>query len=64
VDLGDVLRQACDTVALAAWKRGVTLEVQIERLPLSVEADAARLQQVMVNLLSNAIRHAPKDTGA
>ncbi len=57
VDLAEV---AASAVALA---RGTALDAEIaletELAPAPVEGDAERLQQVVMNLLSNALRHTP-----
>jgi signal transduction histidine kinase len=41
--------------------RAVRLETSVEPPDLVVQADAARLAQVVVNLLDNAVRHSPSD---
>ncbi len=40
---------------------GVTLSVEIEPRPFSIEADDERLHQVVANLVANAVRHSPPD---
>jgi PAS domain S-box-containing protein len=59
VGLSAVVDAAVDTVRPAAEAKGIT--VDIERAPGAdlVSADADRLQQVVWNLLSNAIRFTP-----
>lgn len=55
-----IARQAIDESALVAREHGVTLETDVpSHLPL-VRADRARLAQVYVNLLTNAIHHSPE----
>ena len=39
----------------------VSLEIEIEPRPFSLEADAERLHQVVANLVENAVRHSPRD---
>jgi signal transduction histidine kinase len=59
-DVGEVLRGRVDAFAPLAWTRGrveVVAEVP-ENLP-RVLADAGRLEQVLGNLLHNALRHTP-----
>lgn len=55
VDLHDVLRDAQEVIAWRIGKRPVTLEVDLPSGPLVARAGAVRLQQVIVNLLSNAL---------
>ena len=38
---------------------GQTIDVTAARLPVMVEGDAGRLEQVLLNLLTNAINYAP-----
>jgi signal transduction histidine kinase len=39
----------------------ITLSVEIEPRPFSIEADDERLHQVVANLVANAVRHSPPD---
>ncbi len=39
----------------------VTLSVEVDPAPFSLEADAERLHQVVANLVANAVRHSPAD---
>jgi signal transduction histidine kinase len=39
----------------------VTLSVEVEPRPFSLEADDERLHQVVANLVANAVRHSPPD---
>jgi len=39
----------------------VSLEIEIEPRPFSLEADGERLHQVVANLVENAVRHSPRD---
>ncbi|CAI3804915.1 ATP-binding protein [Rheinheimera sp. MM224] len=61
--LNELLRQAIELNQPVALQRQVRLELHCaEQNDLWVEVDEVRLQQVMANLLANAIRHSP--TGA
>jgi two-component system sensor histidine kinase BaeS len=57
VDLADVARDVTQLAAAAAADAELRLEVDL--LPAPVMGDTARLHQVAVNLLSNAIRYTP-----
>lgn len=62
VDLRQIVRQALDSVALAAQERGVALVAEIDETgSMRVPGDPARLQQIVWNLLTNAIKFT--DTG-
>lgn len=56
VDLAAALRAAIDDHRLGAERRGIVIEVEIaERVP-PVSGDGARLQQIVGNILGNAIK--------
>ncbi|WP_265500029.1 sensor histidine kinase [Paracoccus beibuensis] len=55
VDLHEVLRDAQEVIAWRIGKQPVDLQVDLPPGPLIVRAGAVRLQQVIVNLLSNAL---------
>ncbi len=59
VDVRDVVHQACDAAAAVAREKGVALERELEDQPLVVMADSVRLDQMVGNLLANAIRFTP-----
>lgn len=59
VRLGEVIELAADTMRPAARIKDIRLGVTIDPLTCTVLGDASRLQQVVWNLLSNAIRLAP-----
>ena len=58
VDLGELTRECVTTFATA--ERPIHLAVP-DPTDLVVLADAARLRQVLENLLTNAVRHSPKE---
>jgi signal transduction histidine kinase len=62
VDLGAVARRAAETVLPMAEEKRVGLEVVIEPGDHEVTGDAARLQQVVWNLLANAVKFSPAGT--
>ncbi|MDW8069730.1 MAG: ATP-binding protein [Anaerolineae bacterium] len=59
VDLKRLIEESVDGIALQAAEKGIHLEVQLPgELPL-VLADPIRLRQVLMNLLTNAVRYTP-----
>ncbi|MCX6020448.1 MAG: ATP-binding protein, partial [Chloroflexi bacterium] len=58
-DLGAVTAQAVDRMRAQADRQGVALQmIQPQPLP-SVQADAVRIEQVIINLVHNAIKFTP-----
>ncbi len=57
VDLGDVAADAASALAKPAGDRGVA--VQVDPQPSMVDGDPARLRQLVMILVDNAIRHSP-----
>ncbi len=57
VDMTHVARDAADAIAQAMESRQVTFAQEIAGEPVLVVGDAARLQQITVNLLSNAAKY-------
>ena len=64
VDLAEVARQAAAAFAPLAEAEGVILTAELDAAVPLIQADKARLQQVLGNLLGNALRHAPQGNDA
>ncbi|MEZ5705801.1 MAG: sensor histidine kinase [Burkholderiaceae bacterium] len=63
VDLGELARQAADSLGANFREAGVALTLHVQEAVPSVWADADRLLQVVLNLLSNALKYAPRGSG-
>ena len=59
VDLRQLIADAMSTVTPAAERKGVRLRSSVDAAIETVEADADRLQQVLWNLLTNAVKFTP-----
>ncbi len=59
VDIGGALQRAVSGVAPAAEAKRISLEVVTDGAPPALRTDPVRLEQIVVNLLSNAVRHSP-----
>jgi signal transduction histidine kinase len=57
VDLAAVVREAVETTTPFIERRRHALTIQPPALPVTVDGDAARLVQIVVNLLSNASKY-------
>ncbi len=58
IDLGEVLRHSCELFEPSAADKSVTIKLSVAS-GLWLMGDAARLEQVIVNLLDNAVKNAP-----
>ncbi len=63
VDLRTVLSDAAAAMSRVLEERGVRLELRFGEVPLAARADADRLVQVVVNLLSNAAKFCQPERG-
>jgi CheY-like chemotaxis protein len=57
VDLLSIVRSAAETTGPVVEERGHTLTVSVPREPLLLQVDPGRLEQVLINLLTNAAKY-------
>jgi len=60
VDLQPMLREVADTLVPVATNQGQTLAVELPQSLPPVYADVPRVQQVVLNMLENALKFTPK----
>ena len=63
VDVAEVIHEAADSLTALFAEKRVSLELDGCEAGLIILADRDRLMQVMVNLLSNALKFVPADSG-
>lgn len=60
-DLGEMVRMAVERYALAAESKGIRVQVDLPDRPLPVTLDRNKINQVLNNLISNALKFSPRD---
>jgi CheY-like chemotaxis protein len=59
VVINDICQASLDVVLQSAVKKSIQLEFRPDPTPVTILADARRLEQILVNLLSNAVKFTP-----
>lgn len=63
VPVGELLRGIKDFMNLPAVEKGLELKFKVEgSIPARIHSNATRIQQILVNLLGNAIKFSPRGT--
>src|ERR1700680_132536 len=60
VDMDTLVKETAASFEASAAEAGVTLSVDVDGALPQISADPSRLQSVVSNLVSNAIRHTPR----
>jgi signal transduction histidine kinase len=60
LDISRVVDAAVEVLSTEASAKGIRLHIDKPAMPLSIRGDAVRLQQVLSNLLANAIKFTPR----
>ena len=59
VDIKELVRESVETMRPQAGEKGISLEVESIEPALRAAADAGRLREIVLNLLSNALKFTP-----
>jgi signal transduction histidine kinase len=61
-DVHSLVQLAVDTLAISAAQKNLEIILNCDRAPQEVQTDSLRLQQIIINLISNAIRYTESGT--
>ena len=59
VDLGDLLAEALETAQILGEQAGVAVTLETPSEPVVVDADRGRIRQLVMNLVTNAVKYTP-----
>lgn len=59
-----LLHRVAETHRSPASRKGIRIEVEVPAMPVVAQLDADRIEQVLDNLLTNAIKFTPRDRSA
>jgi len=63
LDLVNAVNEAMAATSQLAYKKNISVGMEVPGTPVLIDGDKDRLVQVVINLLSNAIKYSRPDTG-
>ena len=57
----EIIRESIATVEPTAQRKGLVIKQEGPDGPVSCQTDPQRMRQILINLLTNAVRHSPED---
>lgn len=61
IDFGEILTELAETASMLGEQASVFVEVQVPRRPVRMTLDGSRVRQLLMNLVTNAIKYTPPD---